>query len=809
MNGRRLGHYQLRECIGSTNISVVYRAWDEQLERDVAVKILQSEDPGEQKRLRNEARALSRLNHPNIETIHAFEYEDGVPFLVIELLSGTTLVTKVAARPPEKEILRISIQIADALAAAHRKGVIHRDLKPANVFLDSDGHVKVLDFGLAKIRAHLETDLTQSAESQSGPIGTLPYMAPEQLSGKVDERSDIYSFGVLLYELATGERPFPQKDALALFHAIAHEAPVPPCSANPGLSAELDRIILKCLEKRPDARYQSVKEIGIDLLRLQSGASTSTATNLDVGKRGAVKPPYKKARVLAAMLAIVLVTAVAVKLLRKNPPPVPANPRIAVLPFETLGANGDREYLAAGLADELSGLLSRVRTLQVIAPESTHRLTAAAMDFNSLGRQLHASYFVTGTVEWSGSQTRIRVRLLNATSGIMWARNYDRDSSNNLSVENEVAQDVVQSLALTLGADESRALSKPLTQNRDAFDAYMRGKSLVISFNNRGREEDFTAAESELRKAIREDSEMSAAYGELAHLYFLHDSERARANDNPDRLRNVAEQALAIDPNQVAALNALAMMYLVHGDQDTAYQYSLKVLSINPHDSGALMVLGSVYGNSGLLDDAATAFRKASDSDPLYLYPLTNLAEALVSMGRTDEAWRENEKAAAIEPNNYSVLLKRAWIRYHQGRLDEAEPAIQYGITHVPENERVDFQLIQTWISSRRGHHSEARAVLRQASMNQRVRTSLNLQMWLAEGWALEKEPKEAMKLLVRVADAQPNYSWFLRDDNLESLRDNPDFETLMRELQRRWQQSRSKYRSAEEVFDAARVSSR
>src|SRR5262249_42041408 len=252
----------------------------------------------------------------------------------------------------------------------------------------------------------------------------------------------------------------------------------------------------------------------------------------------------------------------------------------------------------------------------------------------------------------------------------------------------------------------------------------------------------------------------------LAHLYFLHDVERARSIQDSERLRVAAEQALAIDPKQMAALDALAMMYTWTGKSVTAYGYALKVLALNPHDPGALMVLGAVYGNNGMLDDALAAFRKAGEAEPLYLYPMTNAAETLVMMGRLEEAWQENEEAAAIEPDNYGVLLNRGWIRYHQGRFDEAEQIVRSAEFHLAPTERAAANLIQAWIYSRRGSHARAQALLRQVELSPPLTHSFDLQLWLGEGWALENEPNRSLPLLTKVSKVQPNYPWFVRNMN-------------------------------------------
>jgi tetratricopeptide (TPR) repeat protein len=297
---------------------------------------------------------------------------------------------------------------------------------------------------------------------------------------------------------------------------------------------------------------------------------------------------------------------------------------------------------------------------------------------------------------------------------------------------------------------------------------------------------------------------MAAAYGELAHLYALHDMERARPTTDPDRLQVAAQQALAIDPQQVTALDALALMYILRNEDDIAYFYALKVLAVAPHDPGALLILGGVYGNSGLLDDALATFRKAGETDPLYLYPMTNAAEALVMLGRLDEAWQEIESAKAIEPDNYGVLRKQAWIRYHQGRLDEAEQIILYATPRVAAGEQAPLEIIQAWIYSRRGLHEQAQALLNKVKDSPLVRKSLDLQMWLAEGWSLENAPDKSVPLLITVGIAHPNYPWFMRNENLQPVRGNPAFDKLLSDLKAQWEKNRAKFRSSSDVLHAS-----
>ncbi len=825
--GVELGHYRIVEKIGAGAMGEVYRARDKHLPRDVAIKVLPPRtliDESARKHFHKEGLILSQLNHPNIATIHDFDTQLGVDILVMEYIPGITLSEKLAGRPlPEKEVISLGTQLAEGLSAAHEHGVVHRDLKPGNLRLTTDGRLKILDFGLAKLRLPVASSaVTESLSETEALAGTLPYMAPEQLlSRETDARTDIWGAGCVLYEMATGQRPFPGSGP-TLTDAILHGTSVLPSALNPRVSSGLTTITFKCLEKEPENRYQSAKELAVDLRRLQTAVESSGEVKAALVQNGtsrqrflrrSAKRSVFRRRLVAlslaflALLAVVFVVVLAVRKPIKAPQAQMEPPRIAVLPFETLGTT-TREYIAEGLADEIAGLLSRVRSLQVIAPVSVQRFKTTALPLTEVSRELRARYFVTGSVEGGNTSIRIRVRMLDASTGIVWARSYDRSASNNLSVENEVAQDVVQSLALALGGEESRALSTPVTQNPQAFDAYLHGKSLVRTFNNRGQEEDYSAAEEALRRAIQLDPQMAGAYGELAHLYYLHDLERARSTKDSERLRVAGEQALAIDPKQIAALDALAMMYGWIGKNDTAYRYALKVLALNPHDPGSLMVLGAVYGNNGMLDDALVAFRRAGEAEPLYLYPMTNAAETLVMMGRLEEAWQENEGAAAIEPDNYGVLLNRAWIRYHQGDLDDAEKIALSAESHLAPTERAAADLIRAWVYSRRGFHAQARALLRRLEPSLPVRTSFDLQLWLAEGWALENEPRKSLPLLNRVSKVQPNYPWFERNVNLQALRGNLEFERLLTELKAEWERNNIRFQKGADVLSGNPISS-
>ncbi|HLY62793.1 MAG TPA: protein kinase [Terriglobia bacterium] len=808
--GTKLGPYEILSPLGAGGMGEVYRGRDTRLDRDVAIKVLPEialADKSSRKRLRKEAEALSKLSHPNIEILFELNSADNIEFLVVEYVAGITLSDILAKGPlPEREIASLGVQLADGLAAAHAQRVIHRDLKPGNLRVTSDGRLKILDFGIAKLlKPPLEvtgTETTTDTTSANQAIGTLPYMAPEQLrSEPSDGRTDIYAAGAVLYEMATGQRPFRENEAPRLTDAILHMQPVSPRALNPRVSLELERIILKCLRKEPENRYNSAQDLEVDLRQLASPTGTHDHV------RGRMLTRWHRAS-RPTRLALLVVTAVLIalgmmvilipkhqQLRTATPTAVSKTVRLAVLPFENLSESNEDDYFADGMTAEIISTLSRVRTLEVISRLSVTKLKQSHDSIPEIAKQLDVSYLVSGSVQREGPQVRILVALAEAASGAqIWARDYDRPSKDILGVENEVADNIVESLALVLGKDERAALTVSTTKNPQAFDAYLRGKSMVLRFNNRGLEEDFQSAQNALRGAVVLDPKMSSAYSQQAWLYYLHDIERARATPDRARAQTFAELGLALDPRQVDALMVLAMMYSWSDENEKAYSYAQKALELDPHEARAFMVLGHSYINWGLPEQALKSYQEAGHLDPLYIYPITNSAVVLAVLGRFDQAWDENQKAGIMEPENWGVLLDRIWIRYHQGRLEESGHWVEDAEKHLPLRERPLADIFSGWILSRRGQHEEARKVLDRTRHAPIVQASLNFQLWFAEGLALEGQKDESLDILERVTARKPNYPWLVRNTNLDSLRNDSRFQALMAKLQGQWEEYRLRY---------------
>src|SRR5438105_3482824 len=415
MIGTTLGHYTLLEEIGAGGMGRVYRAMDERLEREVAIKILPAgalADPEARKRFRKEALALSKLNHPNIATVHDFDRQDETDFLVMEHIEGLTLAEKLAHGPlAEKEVLRLGLQLAEGLAAAHAQGVLHRDLKPANVRVTPEGRLKILDFGLAKLLPQESHTATTASESKLVAAGTLPYMSPEQVLGeKLDGRSDIYSAGDVLYEMATGRRPFEDEQPSRLIDEILHQAPVAPRAVQSRVSPQLESVILKCLEKDAENRYQSAGELAVDLRRLASAGAASTAA---VAAR---RPVRARASWIAAIVALLIAVVVMryVQRIRRESSEAASIRSLAVLPFENLSGDPAQEYFADGITDELTSRLARTGELRVISRTSAMQYKGARKPLPEIARELGVEGIVEGTVMRAGDQVRITTELARA-----------------------------------------------------------------------------------------------------------------------------------------------------------------------------------------------------------------------------------------------------------------------------------------------------------------------------------------------------------------------------------------------------------
>jgi eukaryotic-like serine/threonine-protein kinase len=533
MIGKILGHHRILEKIGAGGMGEVYRARDEQLERDVALKVLRASalaDGTDRRRLRKEALALSKLNHPNIETVHEFDTQDGIDFLVVEYVAGVTLSDKLTRGAlTEKEGLRLAEQLADGLAAAHAQGIVHLDLKPGNLRVTPEGRLKILDFGLARLLAPETTVGTTTTETRTetyAVAGTLPYMPPEQLRGEaVDHRSDIWAAGVVLYEMATGRRPFGSELPTALAIDIQTKSPTPPSRLRPGLSPALEHIILKCLEKDPDLRYQSARDLCADFRRLAAAASaTEHGTLLPATYKAAERwrgfPVWKLVPVLIVLASAVVGLVFKAKWGKGTSvgSSSPVITSLAVLPLADLSGHHEQDYVVEGLHEALITELSKIRALRVISRTSTIRYKGYDRSLPQVARELGVDAVVEGSVLRSGNRLRVSTQLVQVNpERHLWADKFDRELTDILYLTSDVAQAVAREIRVTLSAADQAQLAGARHVNANAYELYAVGRH---HWNQRTLDGYKRAIDSFL-KALEQDPGYPPVYAALADSYML------------------------------------------------------------------------------------------------------------------------------------------------------------------------------------------------------------------------------------------------------------------------------------------------
>ncbi|HUK52695.1 MAG TPA: protein kinase, partial [Candidatus Binatia bacterium] len=597
--GDRLGPYEILSRLGAGGMGEVYRAHDTRLDRDVALKVLPSAralDEAARNRFRKEALALSKLNHPNIATIFDFNSGDGLDYLVMELVEGESLATRIGSQSlAEKEVAALGAQIADALEEAHEHGVIHRDLKPANVVITPKGRVKVLDFGLARLlRPSGETDLTVSVTATPAAAGTLPYMAPEQLQGEeADARSDLYALGAVLYEMSTGQRAFREEQPTRLLDSILHRPPVPPRARNERVSAELERIILKCLEKEAARRYQSAKELSVDLRRLAEPSSAVAAPpepELPALKARLWRTP---ALVGVGLLAVVLLggLVIGLNLDRLRGPAAGAPIRsLAVLPLDNLSHDPTQDYFADGMTEELTADLAQIGALRVISRTSVMQYKGTRKTMPEIGRELNVDALIEGSVLRAGQRVRITAQLLRvAPERHLWAKSYEGDLGDVLSLQSRVAREIADGIQVALTPQDQARLSSSRKVDPEAYEAYLRGRHAWEQANGA----DLRRSIELYKQALARDPNYALAYAGMADSYTMLSDFYLPPRDVIPQATEAANKAIALDDSLAQAHSALAAIHFFYDwDWPGAEREWKRAIELNPNFADAHHLYG-------------------------------------------------------------------------------------------------------------------------------------------------------------------------------------------------------------------------
>ncbi len=718
MIGKTLSHYKIREQIGAGGMGVVYRAQDERLERDVALKVLPSDaltDEEARKRFRKEALALSKLNHPNIATVFDFDHQEGVDFLVMEFIAGEPLAAKQAHGPlTEKEVVSLGWQISSALEEAHEHGVVHRDLKPGNVMVIPKGHVKVLDFGLAKLlRQGGDADATRSIAETKAVAGTLPYMAPEQLRNEpLDARTDLHALGAVLYEMATGKRVFAEDSAPRLTDAILHRSPVSARAMNPRISPELDRIILKCLEKDPENRYQSAKEVAVDLRRLaQPTGDTAIAAPAPTTWRGKrlVLAAGAAAVVLAALFLAFNVGGTRNRLLSCGGPPRIES--IAVLPLENLSGDSSQEYFADGMTEALITELSQLSGLKkVTSRTSVMQFKQKNRSTPEIAKMLGVDAIIEGSVLREGDQVRITVQLIHgATDRHLWAQSFDRELRGILALHSEVAQAIAEEIKVALTPQERALVGRARPVKPEAYELYLRGH-----FQSSGRTpEGLKKGLEYFQGAINADPSYALGYIGLADSYLLlADYGVLQPSEGYPRAKVAVARALKIDDSLAEAHASLVQLSMRDWDLQAAEKEYRRALELNPNYPTAHHWYALFLSSLGRHEEAIREIKRAWELDPLA--SIIRGAEVMIlfyarKYDRTIEAC---QKALELDPNFGGFHGWQGAAYLEKGMFDRGVAGFERNAVAAARAPHVLGRLGYAY--SRAGRRAEAVKILRQ-----------------------------------------------------------------------------------------------
>ncbi len=793
MVGSTISHYKVTEKLGEGGMGVVYKAEDTKLERSVALKFLAAhaiEDPEHQARFLREAKAAARLDHQNICSIYEIGEAAGRTFLAMAYLEGQTLKDKIAERPLKlDEVLDIALQTALGLKSAHQKGIVHRDIKPANLMLTEEGLVKIMDFGLAQLAEGSKLTKTETI------LGTPAYMSPEQARREpTDHRTDVWSLGVVIYEMVTGRLPFKGERQEAVLYAIGHEDPEPITALRAGLPMELEFIVGKALAKQPDERYQHVEEMIVDLRSLVKKPPSVKGT--EIRMPGAVASPRARPaflqsnpRMLATLIGVLMLIAVGSYLLWSPPlARVPGKARVnslAVLPFRSLSGAEPDEYLGLGIADTLITKVSRIKSLTVRPFSAVRSYSGSGLDALQVAKDLRVGAVLEGTVQRDRGRIRVSANLLRADDGqSLWAETFDTPLTDIFDVQDRVAREVAARLRSSLTSEEQTALGRKATTNLQAQEYFLRAATI---FDRRERLSSANAltehksAAALFQKALDLDPGYARARAQLAYVYawtavFVEPENPQWLELARDHLRRAEE--LDSQPADVHIVRHQLLNSVFEGYRsEQAVNELLRAQELDP--SVAHTELGNLFAHMGLEEPAIRHLKRALEINPLSDRGPDRLIAGYIRLGRYEEAMAANERLFN-RPGPSDALLAA-------GRLSEAEATVQADLERNLYPAAVTGQ--SALFLALKGNFSEAQARISEIAEMKNDFTYHHGAHSAADVFALQGKPQEAVYWLREASEnGLPSYLLFSRDPHLNEIREAPEFVEFIREQKAQWE---------------------